>query len=69
MTLNTINRLLAFLQDTMESEAWKDAVREAYQQWKYNKVHKDIKAYLITYNVSKNTKHPLYNFIRTSCKS
>ena len=27
----------------MESEAWKDAVREAYKQWKYNKVHKDIK--------------------------
>ena len=43
MTLNTINRLLAFLEDKMESEAWKDAVREAYQQWKYNELHKDIK--------------------------
>ena len=27
----------------MENEAWKDAVRKAYKQWKYNKVHKDIK--------------------------
>ena len=41
--MNTNNRILAFFQDTMESEAWKDAVREAYKQWKYNKVHKDIK--------------------------
>ena len=43
MTPTTNNRLLAFFQDTMESEAWKDAVREAYKQWKYNQVHKDIK--------------------------
>ena len=38
MTLN-------FLQYTMESEAWKVAVRDAYHQWKYNEVHKDIKKY------------------------
>ena len=43
MTPNTNNRILAFFQDTMESEAWKYAVSEAYKQWKYNKVHKDIK--------------------------
>ena len=29
----------------MESEAWKVAVRDAYHQWKYNEVHKDIKKY------------------------
>ena len=39
------NRLLAFFQDIMESEAWKGAVRDSYQQWKYNAVHKDIKNY------------------------
>ena len=27
----------------MESDAWKEAAREAYQQWKYNELHKDIK--------------------------
>ena len=42
MTLNTNNRY-SFLPGHMKSEAWKDAVREAYQQWKYNQVHKDIK--------------------------
>ena len=37
----------------MESEAWKGAVRDSYQQWKYNAVHKDIKNYFTVLQKSK----------------
>ena len=37
----------------MESEAWKGAVRDSYQQWKYNAVHKDIKNYFTVIQKSK----------------
>ena len=58
MTLNRksfgVNtRLLICFQDrTMESEAWKGAVRDSYQQWKYNAVHKDIKNYFTVFQKS-----------------
>ena len=46
-------------------EDWKDAVRDSYQQWKYNTVHKDIKTYFSTIQHSemgkpfKKDSHPL----------
>ena len=40
-------------QNRMESEAWKGAVKDSYQQWKYNPVHKDIKNYFTVLQKSK----------------